>query len=492
MGRLLLAQNALLPPDYATLPIWLRAIRRILIIGMPRFDTTQRHEAFSNYIQKLGPGYIKLGQFLSTRPDIIGANAAADLQQLQDRLPPFEQKHAQATLINALGDAASQIATLDAPIAAASIAQVHKTTLAEQPHKQIAVKILRPNIETICGRELSAMHGVAILAERFFPTVRRLRPVAAIETLEQTVALELDLRLEAAALSEMAENSQNDAGFRVPKPIWPCVARRVLTLEWVDGIAASDLDALRAHNHNLPELAVRLIRIFLTHALRDGFFHADMHQGNLLIAEDGTIVAIDLGITGRLDKASRRFLAEILYGFITRDYHKVAQVHFEAGYVPPRQSRAAFAQALRAIGEPIRDSAAAEISMARLLTQLFEVTAQFEMETQLQLLFLQKTMVTVEGVARSFDPHFNMWDAAAPVVRKWLMAVAAPEVVMRDALEDTRNVVVALGRLPETIDNWCAQQAVSPPPMRDRGARAVIALLFALLLVMVGIMFGGR
>ena len=283
------------------------------------------------------------------------------------------------------------------------------------------------------------------------PSIRRLRPVAALETLSRSIRGETDLRMEAAALSEMNANAQSDEGFCVPDVIWEASTKRVLTMRWIDGVPASDVAALAKAGHDLPALAQRLIRIFLTQALRDGFFHADMHQGNLLIQQDGTIVGIDLGITGRLDPDSRRFLADILHGFITRDYYKVAAVHLEAGYVPAHHQVDEFAQALRAIGEPIRDQDADNISMARLLTQLFDVTEQFDMETQPQLLLLQKTMVTVEGVARALDPKLNIWDAAEPIVSSWLKKQIGPEAILQDMKQNAGRTLRSLQRLPDTL-----------------------------------------
>ena len=452
MARLLLAQDALLPPDFnERAPLGLRILRAVLTIAAPRFADAQRGSALSDRIRRLGPTYIKLGQFLATRPDIIGMQMAADLQHLQDRLPAFGDAHVKRIIATDLADSEKIFENMGPAIAAASIAQVHQAHRLGQPNARLAIKILRPRIDRKVVRDLATFRVIARWIERLMPSTRRLRPVDAIDTLSHSLEAETDLRREAAAIEEMAYNSRDDVGFSVPRVLWDGTARRVLTMEWVDGIAASDIEALRAAGLDLPDLATRLIRIFLTHALRDGFFHADMHQGNLLIKPDGTIVGIDLGITGRLDSDSRRFLAEILSGFITRDYRKVARVHLEAGYVPKRHSVEDFAQALRSIGEPIRDLDASDISMSRLLTQLFEVTDQFDMRTQPPLLLLQKTMVTVEGVARSFDPTLNIWEAADPVVTKWLRKQLGPEALIRDIAEAARPSLQAALRLPETL-----------------------------------------
>jgi ubiquinone biosynthesis protein len=260
---------------------------------------------------------------------------------------------------------------------------------------------------------------------------------------------ELDLRMEAAALSEMAENTRNDPGFRVPKVDWARTGRDVLTTEWIDGTPIADTEALRAQGFDLPKLGDTVIQSFLRHAIRDGFFHADMHQGNLFIDRAGNLVAVDFGIVGRLGHKESMFLAEILYGFITRNYMRVSEVHFEAGYVPRDQDPAVFAQAIRAIGEPIMDRSASEISMARLLTQLFEVTAQFNMQTQPQLLLLQKTMVVVEGVARTLNPNLNMWVTAEPVVRGWIERKLGPVGKIEEATGSFGRMFIGLPAMLE-------------------------------------------
>jgi ubiquinone biosynthesis protein len=261
----------------------------------------------------------------------------------------------------------------------------------------------------------------------------------------------MDLRMEAAAISEMAQNSKNDEGFRVPQVDWTRSARRVLTLEWIDGIPISDHAALRAAGYDLKELGARLMQTFLRHAMRDGFFHADMHPGNLFIDDEGRIVAVDFGIMGRLGFKERRFLAEILHGFLTRNYTRVAEVHFEAGYVPRKHSVAQFAQALRAIGEPILDRPANEISMALLLGQLFQYTEVFDMQTRPELLLLQKTMVVVEGVGRSLDPALNIWVVSEPVVKEWMEQQLGAGARIEAAAEGAATVTRFVGEIPKFL-----------------------------------------
>ncbi len=393
-------------------------------------------------LSSLGPSYIKLGQFLATRPDIIGVKRAFELRFLQDKLPPFSMAEARAAVRANLGkDVEGLFSEFGEPVAAASIAQVHRARTTEGV--DAAVKILRPGVEKRFADDLESFAFAARMMERFSGEARRLRPVAAVHMLEHSMKLELDLRLEAAAISEMAQNTENETDFRLPKVDWARTSRQILTTEWIEGTPLSDIAALKSKGFNLKALADTLIQSFLRHAIRDGFFHADMHQGNLFVDATGKLAAVDFGITGRLNEKERLFLAEILYGFITRDYMRVSQVHFDAGYVPRDQNPNDFAQALRAIGEPTFGLAAHEISMARLLTQLFEVTGQFNMAAQPQLLMLQKTMVVVEGVARTLNPDLNMWATAEPVVRSWIERKLGPVGKIEGAVEGA----VSLGRL---------------------------------------------
>ena len=425
-------------PEGQDLPAPARFLQRITKpFRKPSDDKTAR---LSKALAALGPSYIKLGQFLATRRDIIGPALAQDLAELQDRLPPFSMAEARATVREALGEEVEALyATFGPPVAAASIAQVHKASVreADGTRRPVAVKVLRPGVEKRFRRDLGSFYFAARLAERFHPPSRRLRPVAVVDSLAEWVRLEMDLRLEAAAVSEMAENvaKAGDEGFRVPKIDWSRTSARVLTIEWVDAIPIADLAAIDRAGIDRSALGNHVIRTFLRHAMRDGFFHADMHQGNLFVQPDGTLVAVDFGIMGRLGPKEKRFLAEILYGFISRDYRRTARMHFEAGYVPAHHSVDAFAQALRSIGEPLLDRTAEEISMARLLSQLFEVTELFDMQTRPELLLLQKTMVVVEGVARSLDPRLNMWTAAEPVVKGWMEAQIGPRARLTEAAE---------------------------------------------------------
>ncbi|QGZ35781.1 2-polyprenylphenol 6-hydroxylase [Stappia indica] len=422
------------------------ALRAIRLLERRSVRGKAADKRLSDALTRLGPSYVKLGQFLATRPDVVGREIATDLTALQDQIPSFGMEEAKRVIESHFGRPVEQLfASFGEPVAAASIAQVHPAEIeeADGTRRKMAVKVLRPGVAERFRRDLKSYYLMARLMERFHPPSRRLRPVAVVDTLARSVELEMDFRLEAAALSEMAENTRDDPGFRVPEVNWTRTAKAVLTMEWISGRKLSDVAGIEADGHDLPAIGALVIQSFLRHAVRDGFFHADMHQGNLFLDEDGNLVAVDFGITGRLGKAERRFLAEILFGFITRDYRRVAEVHFEAGYVPADQDVDVFAQAIRAIGEPIHGHDASEISMARLLTQLLEVTELFNMRTQTQLIMLQKTMVVVEGVARTLDPHLDMWRTAEPVVRTWIERNLGPA----GRLQDAAGGLAALGKL---------------------------------------------
>jgi ubiquinone biosynthesis protein len=405
-------------------------------------------QRLADALYALGPSFIKLGQPLSVRPDLVGEALAGDLGQLRDRLPPFSAAQARAAIEAELGQPMRRLFQSfdDRPVAAASIAQVHFAVTAEG--REVAVKVLRPGIEAAFRRDLAFFRWLAEAAERLQPESRRLRPVEVVDTLAEAVAIEMDLRLEAAAAAEFAINFKDDPDFRLPAVDWQRTGRRVLTLDRVRGLPIDDRAALAEAGHDLAAVGARVIRTFLKQALRDGFFHADLHHGNLFVAPDGALEAVDFGIVGRLDRQTRRFMADMLHAFLTGDYRRAAQVHFEAGYVPPDKSVEAFAQACRSIGEPILGRPVNEISIGRLLAQLFEITEAFAMQTQPQLLLLQKTMVTAEGVARGLDPEINFWTVARPVIEDWMRDNMGPEARVRDAAQATAEF---MQRLPGVV-----------------------------------------
>jgi ubiquinone biosynthesis protein len=435
--------------DPAAVPVPARPLLRFARL-FERRSTGAAETRLSTAMTRLGPSYVKLGQFLATRPDVVGQALARDLERLQDQMPPFPQAEAEAAVAAAFGKPLKSVfLSFGPPVAAASIAQVHRAQVetANGP-RDVAVKVLRPDIERRFHADLTAFTFAAQHAEDLSAEARRLRMVEVVETLRRSVMVEMDFRLEAAALSEMAENTKDDPDFRVPAIDWDRTAKEVLTLDWIDATPLTDRARLQAKGLDLPKLGRSLIQTFLRHALRDGFFHADMHPGNLFVDDDGRFIAVDFGIMGRLGAKERLFLAEILHGFITRDYYRTAQVHFEAGYVPPQHSVEDFAQAIRAIGEPIHNRTAEDISMAKLLTLLFEVTGLFDMRTRPELLLLQKTMVVVEGVARSLDPKLDMWSTAEPVVREWMTRNLGPAGKLEGAAQGVAEVGRFVGSAP--------------------------------------------
>src|SRR5271170_1958332 len=413
----------------------------------------------SRAIDRLGPSYVKLGQFLSTRPDIVGAKVAIELERLQDRVAPMSRETAIGIIETSFGAKIhSQFESFGEPVAAASIAQVHRAEVKTGDGvRPVAVKVLRAGIERRFARDLGDMFFAAKLAERSAPELGRLRPVQVVETLARSVRMEMDFRLEAAAASEFAENSSNDPEVRAPAIDWNRTTREVMTMEWIDGVPLTDPRRLTDLGFDPPALARTLIQTFLRTALRDGFFHADMHQGNFFVDKEGRIVAVDFGIMGRLGRKERRFLAEILYGFIRRDYQRVAEVHFEAGYVPDIYRVEDFAQAIRAIGEPIHSRTADQISMAKLLTLLFEITALFDMTTRIELVMLQKTMVVVEGVARKLDPQLNMWSTAEPVVGVWIGDNLGPVGRLEDLSRGLSSLAAFLADAPGHLEKIAAR-----------------------------------
>ncbi len=427
----------------------------------------------------LGPAYIKFGQVLSTRPDVVGDELAVQLKVLQDKLPPFPTEVAKRMIEAELEVPVDRLfSEFSAPVAAASIAQVHRARLAETG-EDVAVKVLRPRIMKAFRKDIDAFYLAAWLIEFLSPASRRLRPTDVIRHFEGVVMGELDLRLESAAAAEFASNTKGDGGFRVPKPYWFLSSRNVMTLGWAEGIPAGDVAAIRAAGHDTEDLGERVLKLFLQHALRDGYFHADMHQGNLKIGRDGEIIAYDFGIMGRLDEYTRRVYAEILFGFIRKNYRRVAEVHFEAGYVPPDRDIDEFARALRSVGEPIFGMDASRISMARLLAYLFEVTERFGMETRTELILLQRTMVVVEGVARSLNPTINIWKVAQPIVEGYIRQNVGPRALARD-LAKTARVLARFGpKLPQLAEAALIRQS-SPQPIVERLSRWRTAGLIAL------------
>ena len=454
-GYVLAREGALSVVEIDEMPAGMKfAIAAGRLIERPAVRRTGRVERLTRALNRLGPTYVKFGQTLATRPDIVGPDIANDLASLQDRMDPFDPALVPVILAQALGPKAQELTQLSPAVAAASIAQVHQAILlpAAGGSKKVAVKILRPGVAQRFMADIESFYAGGRLAERLVRSTRRLKPTQIVATLDRSARLELDLRLEAASISEFAENIKDDKGFVIPEVNWDQTAQNVLTTTWIDGIPIRNTAALDAAGLDRKALATTVLQSFLKHAIRDGFFHADMHPGNLFAdPKTGNIVAVDFGIMGRINKGERRFLADILYGFISRDYMLVAQRHFDIGYVPANQSIEDFALAIRSIGEPLHGRIASDISMARVLGQLFSITELFNMQTRPELVLLQKSMVLVEGVARALDPNLDIWTVAEPVVGDWLRREQGPQ----GRIEDLKSGLTVFGetaqRLPALV-----------------------------------------
>ena len=435
-----------------------------------RFGTMQpKLPDYAAAFQDIGPAAIKLGQSLATRPDLVGAEAAHNLLSLQDSLPPVPFTAIEAEIGRSFGVPASALfADIDpVPVGSASIAQVHRATTSEG--RQVAIKVLRPGIRERFAHDIATYEWAAAHLEALGGEARRLRPAATIANFKRWTNTELDLRREAAAASELADAMKGFEGYEVPAIDWDRTNGRVMTIEWIDGIKISDVEALKAAGHDLPVLARRLVLAFLTQAISAGFFHADMHQGNLFVRADGTIVAIDFGIMGRIDRRARQWLAEILYGLTTGNYRRVAEIHFEAQYVPSYHSVDEFATALRAVGEPMRGKPVSELSVGQMLDGLFAITRDFDMQTQPHLLLLQKTMVMVEGIATQLDPQINMWDVSAPYVKSWIRDELGPEAALADRIRTDFTTLLRLPDLIRRIEEHFPARGGAPeqPPLPD-------------------------
>jgi ubiquinone biosynthesis protein len=461
--------DVLLPSEYYDrYPVSLQATHTLLQVIAKRRRGRSVGERLAKALERLGPAYVKVGQFLATRPDMIGVPVAQQLGRLKDRLPPFSQTAALDTINAELGGTEDLFAGISEAVAAASIAQVHQAIVPREGVK--AIKVLRPHIEKRMAQEMQALRFLAWWIEFLSPRSRRLEPVQFIDTVSAATQREMDLRLEAGAAAEFREVAEKDGYLTVPQIDWSRSAKRVMTLDWIDGAALTDTKALDAAGADRSELAIAITRGFLAAALDYGFFHADMHEGNLIYGKDGKLWIVDFGIMGRIGHKERRYLAEILYGFLRRDYRRVAEVHQEAGYVPEKFTIEEFAQALRAIGEPIFGKTAEGISMSRLLLQLFDVSHMFGMHLRPELVLLQKTMVQVEGVARALDPKHDMWAASRPIVERWVQRELGAEAVARRAIDEAALSLAALRRLPQTLAavEAAARKVSAEAPREDR------------------------
>jgi len=456
IAKTLAREDALFLIDDLEISSALSLFARVFVSKKPH---KRKGERLAIAIERLGPTFIKLGQALSTRSDLIGEEVAADLASLRDKLPPFATPIARQIIEEEFGakidDLFSEFANI--PVAAASIAQVHKATT--KAGKIVAVKILRPDIEQAFARDLELFFWIAKIVEKRFHGLRRLKPVEVVQTFKETVFFELDLRFEAAAASEMADNIAKHeiknmaGGLSVPEVYWSLTSRRVLTCSWVGGIPFSDMEAIKNSGFATTDILAKAARSLFLQVFKDGFFHADLHPGNLFLDESGNLVAVDFGIMGRLDLPSRLYIAGILRGFMTGDYKSVAELHFDAGYVPATKSREAFTQACMAVARPIMGKPLNEISIAALLGQMFAIAAEFEMEVQPQLLLMQKTMMVAEGVGRMLNPNLNMWELATPLIEEWAQENFGVKAKLCNAANYAEDAVKKLPNLLLQIEN---------------------------------------
>ncbi|MFO0390214.1 MAG: 2-polyprenylphenol 6-hydroxylase [Alphaproteobacteria bacterium] len=436
--------------DLGFLPILTRIIELLFARHQPNKTKGQK---LASALEKLGPAFIKLGQALSTRSDLIGDELAQDLSRLRDALPAFSTLDAKKIIESEFNGTLAELYKefSDIPVAAASIAQVHKATTVDG--KEVAVKILRPDIEKAFARDLNLFFWLAEILSANPERARRMKPLEVVRTLKESVFFELDLRFEAAAASELAENiSKHECGLHVPAIDWSRTSRRVLTMEWVDGISLSDVEAIRASGHDINLILTKAATSLFLQVFKDGFFHADPHPGNLFLNKNGDLVLVDFGIMGRLDMESRIYIAEIMRGFLNEDYRHVAEVHFKAGYVPAGKSIDAFTQACMAVAKPITGKPLNEISVANLLGQMFKIATEFEMETQPQLLLMQKTLMVTEGVGRMLNPKLNMWELSRPIIERWAMEQFGAAGKLKEAARESKDILYKFPHMLRAVE----------------------------------------
>ncbi len=444
------------------LPNWMQRLCRMMDRLMrSRGATKDAGGALADALLRLGPGFVKFGQALSTRADLIGPEMSLSLSQLQDRLPAFPARIARRLVESETGKPLDATFTefTDTPVAAASIAQVHAATLIDG--RRVAVKLLRPQIDQRMRSDTMLFFALASILEWAAPGLRRLKLVTAVQQFVEISDVELDLRMEAAAAGRLAENLRDDAGIYVP---WVDLERstsRMLVIEWIDGIRIDDVPALEAAGHNIADLTEAAARSFFNQVFRDGFFHADMHPGNIFVAADSRLVPIDFGIMGFLDFADRLFLARLLMAMLDRDYDMVAKLHADAGMLGDDVSLPHFAQAVRAVADPVMGKSLGEVSLGTVLGQILQLSTRFSIEVQPQFNLLQKTMMMAEGVARQLNPQADMWDLSRPLASDWMRDQAGLAKRAETFIEDALLVASRLPRLLKELEDSAGQKPTS-------------------------------
>ncbi len=409
------------------------------------------HVRLRKALEALGPTFIKFGQGLSTRMDALPEEVGVEMKKLQDEVPPFPGDVVLQTVEKDLGGPISKFYKEfnTEPVASASIAQVHRATTVDG--RDVAVKVLRPNVEAVVDLDIRMLTTLAEVIDEHIPEWRRFRSTKVVQEFAGSIRSEMNFELEASRAQKFKENFKNDPEMRVPGVIWPLTTRRVLTMEWISGVPIDEMVQHPDPKMDSVKISKNIISSFFKQVFRDGFFHADQHPGNIFVLDDGTIAIFDFGIIGRVSTQDRILLAKLLQGFLKRDYRQVAMVHLEAGYVPRHTDIDAFEESCRMIAEPIFGQPLKEISIARLLAQLFKVTEEYEMPVQPQLLLLQKTMVVLEGVGREINPNLNMWLLAEPLIREWMIDNLGPVGKVRSAREQFSKVSGSVAILPELL-----------------------------------------
>jgi ubiquinone biosynthesis protein len=406
-------------------------------------------------LEELGPIFVKFGQMLSTRRDLLPDDIAVELALLQDRVPPFPGRDARVVIEKAYGAPLSQyFASFDeTPLASASIAQVHAATLHDGA--EVVVKVLRPGIEHIIRRDLSLLYLFAGLAERYWPDGRRLHPRAIVAEYDKTIIDELDLMREAANASQLRRNFEGSALLYVPEVHWPYTRREVMVMERIRGIPVSDIEQLRAHHVDFKKLSARGVEIFFTQVFRHNFFHADMHPGNIFVSyenpQDPQYLAVDFGIVGTLSPSDQHYLAANIVAFFHRDYRRVAELHVESGWVPAGTRVDEFESAIRTVSEPIFQRPLQEISFGHLLLRLFQTARRFNMEVQPQLVLLQKTLLSIEGLGRQLDPQLDLWQTAKPFLDRWMSEQLGARALLQGLKDALPSIIEKLPELPELL-----------------------------------------
>jgi ubiquinone biosynthesis protein len=417
-----------------------------------------RGQRLREALEELGPVFVKFGQVVSTRPDLIPADIAVELTRLQDDVLPFPGDEAREVIERALDAPLSEhFASFDIqPLASASVAQVHGATL--QDSTEVVVKVLRPGIEKVIEQDLQLLYQLARLADRHWPNARRLRPLEVVDDYDKTIHDELDMMREGANASQLRSNFLDSDMIYVPQIYWDHSCREVLVMERVEGIPIRDIDAIRAAGIDLRKLAHNGVEIFFTQAFRDGFFHADMHPGNIFVSPQGQYRAVDFGIMGTLAEADKRYLAENLLAFFNRDYRAVAMAHLRAGWVPATTRPEEFEAAVRTVCEPIFARPISEISFGHLVIRLFQVARRFDMPVQPQLVLLQKTLLNIEGLGRQLYPELDLWETAKPFLERWMREQVGPRALARALRRELPTVLPLLPELPGLVHELLRRQ----------------------------------